>query len=124
VGSATDLAFAATASAAETDPAPADNAATTHVAVAVEVVAPSIAALTPIAKAGQPWRLRVSGTNFKPGAVVFIGSGGIWPSMKFKSAYELVIKGDKLKKQFPKGVAVPVRVVNSDGGETTATYTR
>jgi hypothetical protein len=66
------------------------------------------------------------GNNFRPGARVFIGEDGSpWPVVRAKGATALVLRGGAaLEAKFPKGAPVAIRVVNPDGGEGSATFTR
>ena len=83
--------------------------------------------ITSISKVpGEPYRIRILGANFQVGVVVFIGADATpWPSVKMKDSTRLTLKkGSSLKSRFPKGVPVPLRVVNPDGGQAIMTYTR
>lgn len=83
--------------------------------------------ITSISKVpSSPFRIRILGANFKAGVTVFIASDASpWPSVKMKDSSSLTLKkGGTLKARFPKGVPVAIRVVNTDGGEATMTYTR
>ena len=73
----------------------------------------------------SPYKLKITGTNFHQGVVVYVASDmQPWAGLKFKSDTTLVLKGSGLKQKFPKGVAVPIRVVNPDTGEDTISFTR
>ena len=64
-------------------------------------------------------------TRFQPGARVYVGSdAAAWAAVKQKGDTSLVLSGDGLKRRFPKRVPVSLRVVNPDGGEATALFTR
>jgi hypothetical protein len=82
--------------------------------------------VTSVTKAGNPFRLNLTGANFDPGLQVFVGEDAeAWANVRVKSARSLVIKGGgALKARFPKGVAVALRVVNPDGQSDGVTYTR
>ena len=81
--------------------------------------------VTGVTKVTNPFRLKVSGTLFQPGAEVRI-SGVTVPTTTYKSAAQLVAKkGEALKAMCPKGVTVYVTVENPDGGMSAAfPYTR
>ncbi len=99
----------------------ANNTATETTAV---IAPPEIISIAKVAT--EPFRVKITGTNFQPGVQVFIGNDvNAWPDVKFKNGTSLTLrKGATLKTKFPKGIAVPIRVVNPDGGEDTATFTR
>jgi PKD repeat protein len=81
-------------------------------------------AVTSVKKAASPFRIILSGGNFHSDVTVFV-SGSPWPTVTWKSASKVVLKGGAaLKAEFPSGVPVSLRVVNGDGGETTVVYTR
>lgn len=84
---------------------------------------PVIASVT---KAGNPFRIKISGSNFQTGVQVFVGSDASpWSPLTRKSETLLIMKGGSaLKARLPQGQAVQIRVVNPDGGEATTTYTR
>lgn len=105
------------------DPDTENNSATNTVSV---IAAPVITSIVKLTAPGKPFRVKINGENFQPGAQVFIGTDRIpWPNVRFKNSTMLVVKkGGALKARFPKGVAVPIRVLNPDGGEDTATFTR
>ncbi|MEW6756662.1 MAG: hypothetical protein AB1347_00425 [Acidobacteriota bacterium] len=88
---------------------------------------PSVTAVT---KVPAPFRLRLTGSNLQNGLSVYI-NGALWGTtatptlVKWKNSTQILIKkGAALKALFPSGVAVPIRVVNPDGGETTVSYAR
>lgn len=80
------------------------------------------------------FRIRLSGSNFRPSGIgsppfVYIGEEQtVWTSFKVAVPLKVVLKGGPrgrdLKRQFPRGVPVPIRLVNFDGGETTVIFTR
>ena len=72
------------------------------------------------------FRLKITGINFQPGIQVFIATSTTpWPNVSYKSSAALVLKkGDTLKAYFPKGVPVPIKFVNPDGGTATQYFTR
>ena len=82
--------------------------------------------ITAISKLTNPFRLKVTGTNFLPGLSVTIGNDAApWPGVTVKSDTKLILKkGAGLKALFPKGQAVPIRIAYPDGTEGTASYTR
>jgi hypothetical protein len=90
----------------------------------ITVVAPPV--VSSVVKAGSPFRLKVYGGNLQDGIQVFLGaSPSAWVLVSRKSDTKIVIKkGSALKALFPKGVPVAIRLLNPDGGEAFATYTR
>lgn len=98
------------------------NLASVQVSVGGGVQPPAI---TGVAKVPNPFRLKITGSNFQAGAAVFIGSDvSPWGSISVKNASLIVMKGGgALKARFPTGVAVALRVVNPDGGSATGSYT-
>ena len=77
--------------------------------------------ITGVSKASNPFRLKVSGSNFESGAVVKINGTSV--TTVFKSGSLLVAK--QVKSLCPKGTAVQVTVTNPDGGVSTAfSFTR
>jgi len=79
-----------------------------------------------VGKAGSPFRIKISGSNFQDGVQVFLGGDATpWGNTVRKSDGLLVLKGGaSLKARFPSGQAVSIRVLNPDGGQATTTYTR
>jgi hypothetical protein len=79
-----------------------------------------------VAKAANPFRLILQGTNFVDGMLVYIGSDtSPWPYYAYKSSTKFVLKGNNsLKQRFPKGTQVTITLVNPDGGTSYTTYTR
>lgn len=75
-------------------------------------------------------RVRIEGERFYFGSstypLVLLGTDEQrWSRLRHVSESLLVLKGgEKLKLLFPKGVPVPIRIVNADGGEVVATLTR
>lgn len=63
---------------------------------------------------GPPFKLTVSGSGFKQGCTITI-NGQAAPATRYKSASKAVAAGAALKRMLPKGVAVQVTVVHSDG---------
>jgi hypothetical protein len=60
---------------------------------------------------------------------VYIGEEQeVWTEWKATLPLKLILKGGRngkeLKRRFPKGVPIPIRLVNFDGGETTVLFTR
>lgn len=69
-----------------------------------------------IAKKADPFRFVVSGSNFQPGASVYI-NGDPWTNIRWKNNGRLVIKGGAaLKAKVPKGTPTAITIVNPDGG--------
>jgi uncharacterized repeat protein (TIGR01451 family) len=101
----------------------ANDTASVTATVSTPVTPPTISG---VERLTQPFRVRISGDNFQQGAQVFIGDDATpWPNVTYKSAMRLTLKrGAELKAKFPKGVPVQIRVVNPDGGQAIATFTR
>ena len=74
-----------------------------------------------MAKAGNPFRFIVNGTNLQQGIAVYI-NGAPWPTVVWKSTAKIVIKGAGLKTTVPKGVPTTFLFVNADGLTTTYTF--
>jgi PKD repeat protein len=75
-----------------------------------------------LAKAGNPFRITVTGSNLQSGIRVFIG-GTEWTNVKWKSSSQIKLKGGTaLKAAVPKGVATPFRFLNPDGGESSIVW--
>jgi hypothetical protein len=83
-----------------------------------------------ITRPDRPFKLKFYGTDFLPGMRVFLQNDQFdqeveWTNTRLKNSGLFVLKGgDALLQMFPEGVPVTLRLVNSDGGETTATFTR
>ncbi len=87
---------------------------------------PIVTAVTKIVVAGEPFRLKIMGSNFHGNCTVLIGGVAV-PETKFKSSSLLIAKkGGVLKAMVPKGVPVQITVKNNDDGGVSAafTYTR
>ena len=82
--------------------------------------------ITSTKKRTSPFKLRITGSDFQSGCRVFIGSNTEpWPNTSYKSPSSIVLEGGSaLKRLFPKGVSVPIKVVNPDGQDATAVFTR
>jgi hypothetical protein len=119
----TILSFTATATTTSSDPDATNNTGTATTTVTEAIVPPNI---TNVQFLKDPFRVRITGTNFQPGIAVFIGNSATpWPNVRYKDSTSLTLKkGGSLKALFPKGVPVEIRVVNLDGGEDTFTVTR
>lgn len=123
-GGATVVNSAAVISTAQ-DPVSANNATSVTSHVITGIVPPDITNATSMIVAGKPYRIRLDGTNFQPGLSVYIGTDSApWPSVKYKSATRLILKGSALKSRFPHGQMVQIRVVNPDTGSDTIQFTR
>ena len=107
------------------DPVSANNTAMVTSHVITGIVPPDITTATGLVVAGKPYRIRLDGTNFQPGLRVYVGTDSApWPSVKYKSATRLILKGSALKSRFPRGQMVQIRVVNPDTGSDTIQFTR
>lgn len=115
-----------TATVTVTDNTSATATASVSITVNTSIVPPVI---TSVVKATYPnvpsFRLRIYGSNFKPGCVVKI-NGATVPITTYKdSTYVVAKKGAALKAMCPKGVTVNITVENPDGGVSAAfPYTR
>ena len=72
------------------------------------------------------FRIKITGTHFGPETRVYIGNAPeAWRSVRFKSSAVLVLTdGRQLRREFPVGVKVAVRVVNPNGDEATQYFKR
>lgn len=79
---------------------------------------PDVRAATPIERSGKPFRVRIDGSNFQPGAVVFLDNDDeAWPNFKHSTPTQIVLKGGStLSDRFPEGRDVVIRVENINGG--------
>lgn len=83
---------------------------------------PTISGISPLY---QPFRLQITGTGFQASVKVVIGSDSSpWPFASVIDAQHIVVGGGGLLAKFPKGVPVPIRVVNHDGQSASAVFTR
>jgi uncharacterized repeat protein (TIGR01451 family) len=116
------VSYETTVTSSSSDPNQANNTATRS--VMVQVTTPPT--ITDARKLTEPFRIKLTGLNFQPGAQVFIGSSANpWPDVQCRSSTMLVIRrGRILKEQFPKGVPTRILVVNPDGGEDEFLFTR
>jgi hypothetical protein len=90
------------------------------------VVPPTIQSARPVERAGRAFRIRLNGSEFGPGARVYIGGDTTaWTPSVVKSESVIVLKGgEALAERFPIGTEVFVRVSNPDGGEDFAAVKR
>lgn len=87
--------------------------------VVQKAAGPRVSAVT---KVGNPFRLKIIGSDFIDGAQVLINGIAV-PFTKFKSSYYLIAKkGAPLKAMVPKGVTVTIKVKNPDGSESNEFY--
>jgi PKD repeat protein len=86
----------------------------------IEVLLPPT--LLTLKKMGNPFRIKITGSNFQTGVKVYI-NGAEWTNFKLKSPNELLLKGGgTLKAAVPKNTPTQFRVANPDGGEATTTW--
>lgn len=87
---------------------------------------PVVASIASLVKSGKPYRVKITGSNLQPGVQVFIAADATpWSGVKRKSDSQLILtKGPSLETRFPAGTPVQIRLVNPDGGQATATFTR
>jgi uncharacterized repeat protein (TIGR01451 family) len=120
--SGSTLTYTTSVTSSSADPNPGNNTATQD--VGVQATQPPI--ITGARKLTNPFRVKILGFGFQPGARVFIGSSETsWPDVKYKSPRMLVLRrGGLLQDQFPKGQPTRIRVVNPDGGSDETLFTR
>jgi hypothetical protein len=63
-----------------------------------------------------PFKVRILGMNFQQKAQVFIGNSMRPWRPRTVLPDRIVLKGEGLKAKFPKGVTVPITIINPDGG--------
>ena len=70
-----------------------------------------------ITKLANPFRLKITGSNFLPGCEVFIGPDTLpWSNVRQKDGNTLLVKGGAtLKARFPRGQAVSISIKNPNG---------
>lgn len=77
-----------------------------------------------VAAAASPFRLKIVGSNFKPGCQVVV-SGWTDSQTTFKSSAKVTASGSALKSHVPKGQSVQIVVLNTDGSQNLPfTFTR
>ena len=105
---------------------PLNNVAVTEFDVVAALSMPVISGVRAVTGAGKPFRIKISGSTFQAGSVVFVGDDVTsWPSIGRKGESQLTLKqGRPLKARFPRGMAIRVKVVNPDGGTADASFTR
>ncbi len=101
-----------------------DNGFVTTLGTDEVVIVPPV--ISQIVSAKRPYRLIITGSNIAADAVVYLGADSTpWPDVVVGGPTSISVgRGKQLKSRFPKGVQVPVRVVNPDGGQATLTFTR
>ena len=79
-------------------------------------------AISSVTKAGSPFRLKITGSNFHSNCTVKVNGASV-PLSQYKSP-SLVIakKGAALKAMVPKGVTVQITVTNNDDGGVSAPF--
>ena len=108
------------------DPNQENNTLTIELPVPYPPVVDSIKTLI---EEGKPFRIRIEGSNFEATStgfpVILIGTESIYWEKRKVTAGSIVLKGgDKLKRLFPRGEAVPIVIINFSGGQTTAWFVR
>ncbi len=91
---------------------------TSAVSITVTVAPPVI---TSVQKLTNPFRLKVTGSNFHSGCTMTINGTSV--PVTYKGSSSLIVKGSTVKALVPKGVAVSIVVTNPDDGGVSATYT-
>ncbi len=94
---------------------------TASAAITVTVAPPLISAAKALP---NPFRLKLTGSNFHSGCTLTIGGTSV--PVTYKSSTTLLAKGSAVKALLPKGTAVQLVVTNNDDGGVSApfTYTR
>ena len=111
--------FTAALTASDSSGASASSAPVTVSVGSVTVPNPAVASMT---KAGNPFRILVSGSHFQSGIEVTI-NGTRWSNVKVKSGASLIIKGGgSLKALVPKNTPTLFKFENPDGGQATVTF--
>jgi len=90
--------------------------------------APTVTDIKKGQRRGRPstFKVKIYGTNFEQGVQVYIGGDTTpWDNVTWKNSGKILLKkGKTLKKKFPKGECVSIRIVNPDGGEVTTGWER
>ena len=120
----TTIVLAGTAMSAVQDSSSANNSASASADVIGDVIPPEVTRIVPAT--GAPYRLKILGSRFQSGILVYIGDDvAPWSTVAFKNDGKLLLKeGGRLKRKFPRGTAVSIRLVNPDGGVVTVSFTR
>jgi len=106
-----------------TDAAAATKTATGSITVSAPVVPPTVTSVTKIVIPGEPFRLKIMGSNFHANCTIYINGVAV-PLTYFVSPSKLIAKkGSALKAMLPKGVPVQITVKNNDDGGVSAPYT-
>ncbi len=116
------LSFAARAVSATVDTSRANNDLTTFVEA---VVYPTVSKVKTVTDATGAFTIIFKGSDFRPGLLAYVGSDLVpWPRSRLKGTTKVTLSGGGLKARFPKGVAVTIRLVNSDNSSVSATVIR
>ena len=79
--------------------------------------------ITAVAKLFDPFRLKITGTNFSPNCSVSI-NGQLAPEVSWKDSSKIIVKGGAiLKAMLPKGTPVQITVTNNDTLITSQPFT-
>lgn len=116
----------AEAQSATPDSDPENNTLTINLPVPFPAVVESIKALQ---EEGRPFRIRINGSNFESTSgyypAITIGSESLYWEKRRVTADRIILKGgDKLKRLFPRGVAVPIVIVSASGAQVTVWFAR
>jgi hypothetical protein len=87
----------------------------------ISVVVPPV--VTGVKKAGNPFRIIITGTGLKTGLSVQV-AGQPWTTFVLTPETQVKLKGSGLKALFPPSTFVPIRLLNADGGEVTVSFNR
>lgn len=81
--------------------------------------------ITSATQMSDPFRIRIDGSGFQQGVKVYIGtSTTAWLDTQLVSGTRLLLGGRRLSREFPRGRAVAIRVVNPNGQSASTTFTR
>lgn len=91
-----------------------------------QIQPPTPPTVTSVVGLKRPFRVRIDGAGFQDGVRVFIGADtAAWtPAVVLGDGAIDLGGGKSLKLRFPKRQTVELRIVNPDGGEATASFTR
>jgi len=96
------------------------TASATGTVTAINPVIPPV--VSGVVKATDPFRLKISGTNFHSNCTVMVNGSPV-PSQVWKSSTQVNAKGGSaLKAMLPKGVTVQITVKNNDDGGVSANF--
>jgi PKD repeat protein len=81
--------------------------------------------ITQVRALSRPFALEITGTGYRTGVQVFIGTDtAAWTPTTRSSSTRLLLTGSGLSTKFPPGTAVAIKVANPDGMSASTTFTR